>query len=424
MRFRTDSTWQRFGTTVLAGSPLSLFRTTRAGADVLDRIEAGDHVDRDSSLVVRLSEAGALHPCPTSGPFEPADVTVVTPQLGGVVRDDGRVTVDDGSVPPLAGATLRLPVNRGPAAARNAARSVIRTPLVAFVDADVDTRVDGSWLTRLIAHFDDPSVGLVAPRVLGEPGSPLDLGPEPARIRAGTRVGYVPGAALVVRVEALDSVGWFDERLRYGEDVDLVWRLDDRGWRCRYVPAAEVWHRPRPDVARRLTQHHRYGTSAAPLALRHPHALAPWRSNGWTAAVWTLAMAGLPGPAALVAAGSAGALVPRLPDLPPRATLTLALRGHLAGGRQLAEATRRAWWPLVAVGALVSKRLRWIGLAALLVAPRAAPTDLAYGCGVWSGVVRHRTAAPIVPSISAWPGRTRRPGPAAPDRRVPLPSDR
>ena len=56
--------------------------------------------------------------------------------------------------------------------------------------------------------------------------SPLDLGPTPARVRSVTRISYVPAAAAVVRVAALAAVGGFDVTLRFGEDVDLVWRLD------------------------------------------------------------------------------------------------------------------------------------------------------------------------------------------------------
>ena len=293
MRLRVDGSWQRFDHVVLAGSPLRLFRLTSGGVAVAEEIEAGREVSR-STLTDRLTDAGAAHPMPSDGPpqrFDVDDVTVVTPQLGGVACDDGRITVDDGSVPPIVSASLRLEVNRGPAAARNAARPLVATPLVAFLDADVTT-ADREWFAPLLWHFDDSRVAMVAPRVRGEARSPLDLGDQPGRVRAGTRVSYVPGAALVVRVEALDAIGGFDELLRFGEDVDLVWRLDDAGWQCRYDPSVTVWHEPRDTWRERLRQHAGYGTSAAPLALRHPTALSPLHVNGWTAATWSLALLG------------------------------------------------------------------------------------------------------------------------------------
>ena len=413
MRFETDTSWQRFGGVVLAGSPLRLFRTSARGEAVLVAIEDHDDV-ASSDLVDRLLDAGAIHPTfhlstelqtsPAEPSFTMRDVTIVTPQLGGTVHDDERITVDDGSVPPLENATIRLPVNSGPAAARNAARPLIDTPLVAFVDTDVSLN-ETEWLAPLLVHFDDPRVGLVAPRICGEEGSPLDLGSDPARIRAGTRVSYVPGAALVVRVEAFEAIGGFDEGLRFGEDVDFVWRMDEAGWRCRYDPSGMVWHEPRSTLSGRMRQHAGYGTSAAPLAIRHPGALAPVRMNAWTAAVWALVAVGHPVVALTTAAGSAAALIPRLPDLPPTTSLNLALHGHLRAAGQLAAAIRRVWWPIVLAASLVSKRARWVGVAAILADVRSTPTDVAYGWGVWRGMRRHQSWAPVIPAISSWPGR-------------------
>ena len=48
----------------------------------------------------------------------------------------------------------------------------------------------------------------------------------------------MPTAALVVRRAVLED--GLDTALRYGEDVDLVWRLHDAGWRVRYDPAVVV----------------------------------------------------------------------------------------------------------------------------------------------------------------------------------------
>ncbi len=423
-RFALDASWQRFGATVLAGSPLRLFRLTAGGVAAAEHLERGDAVE-PSVLTARLLDAGAIHPRRPEGHppgLTLADVTVVTPQLGGSIRHDrlinapgdpgsggvggGWITVDDGSVPPLDGATLRLEHNQGPAAARNASRAIVGTKVVAFVDADVTTGRDtDSWLSAMLWHFDDPTVGLVAPRVRGEERSPLDLGCHPARIRAGTRVSYVPAAAIVVRVAALDQIGWFDEGMRFGEDVDLVWRLDDAGWQCRFDPDVEVWHQPRRTRRERLRQHAGYGRSASSLALRHPNALSPVHVNGWTATAWLLMVFGRPLGAVILALGSSVALIGKLPDVPARASTTLALRGHLLAGRQIASAVRRVWWPIVAVASLRSKRMRVIGAVALVGDIRSAPTDVAYGWGVWASMWRLRSWAPIVPRLSAWPGR-------------------
>jgi GT2 family glycosyltransferase len=56
-------------------------------------------------------------------------------------------------------------------------------------------------------------------------------------------VDWVMGAAMLVRREAFDLVGGFDERyFLYWEDADLCTRLRARGLLTRYVPGARVAH--------------------------------------------------------------------------------------------------------------------------------------------------------------------------------------
>jgi mycofactocin system glycosyltransferase len=421
MLYRTDSTWLRTGAgrrIVLAGSPLRLFRLTEAGGRVADRIEQGDDVEQ-STLVDRFVDAGALHPASgqEADQWTRGDVTTVTPQLGGTASADGRITVDDGSTPPIVGATTRLAANSGPATARNAGRRLVDTEFIAFVDADVDlgnrAGRDSSWVDALLPHFDDPRVGLVAPRVLGGRRTSLDLGGEAARIRVGTRVSYVPAAAILVRAVAFDDIGGFDEGLRFGEDVDFVWRLDAAGWSCRYEPASSVWHTPRSTWAERLRQQVGYGSSAAPLALRHPAGLAPFRSTAWNAAAWVLGAFVHPLIGASLAICGAITAVRRLPGVPVATALRLAMQAQASSGRQLATAIRRVWWPIIVMLALVSHKARRVALAAVLVDPEAVPTDLAHGWGVWRGIWETRTLKPIVPTLT---GRFSASGPARPPR--------
>lgn len=427
MRFRLDSSCDRHGRVVIGGSPLRLFRLGAAGLGVVEAIERGDEVDAPA-LTDRLTDAGAIHPVPP--PASPAGrVTIVVPahaedpehlaRLRAAAERDGVpvMVIDDASPRPIAGAEIRLERNGGPGVARNAGLEHVTTELVAFVDADVE--LPAGWLEPLVGHLiASERTALVAPRVrsLAGPGrlaryeterSPLDMGPEPARIRAGTRVSYVPAAAIVCRTDAVRAVGGFDPGLRFGEDVDLVWRLDTAGWACRYEPAVEVTHRPRATWRAWIRQRIGYGSSAAPLTRRHPGALAPVRLHGWSLAAWALAISGRVGPAAAAAVGSAAALPPQLPGVPHDAAFGLALRGNLYAGRTLADAVRRVWWPLLLAAAPRSRLARRALLASVVAAgdPVRVLDDLAYGIGVWRGMARERTLAPIVPEVRGWPER-------------------
>ncbi len=56
-------------------------------------------------------------------------------------------------------------------------------------------------------------------------------------------VDSVMGAYMLVRASALEQAGLFDERFfMYGEDLDLAFRIKERGWKVFYYPAVEVLH--------------------------------------------------------------------------------------------------------------------------------------------------------------------------------------
>jgi GT2 family glycosyltransferase len=243
-----------------------VIRLSEHGPAALRALLADTATPAQQRLGERLVDAGFAHPRPAP---KRIDATVVIPvkddaaALGRClaalprVADPARVlVVDDGSSDAAAisaasaGAALVRRPNGGPAAARNTGVAQVTTPFVAFLDADTVAPPD--WIERLGGHFDDPRVAAVAPRITEKL---LDMG-------RGRNVPYVPSAALIVRTE----LAHFDETLRYGEDVDLVWRLLDAGWRVVYEPDVLVAHVSRHRVRRRF----HYGSSAAPLHARHP----------------------------------------------------------------------------------------------------------------------------------------------------------
>ena len=449
-RYQVDSSWWRRanaeGDTVVAGSPLKVFRFSSAARSVLEALENQTEVTSSSaSTIQRLLDAGAVHPILDSmeTSLKPSDVTVVIPvhnedelQLNALISQLSPthevLIIDDGSTTPLAdinGArVIRREVAGGPAAARNTAIDFVTTSITFFLDADTSL-VDDSW-TNLLAHFEDSSVGVVAPRISSEPGStllqryetsesPLDLGSEPARIRKNSRVSYVPTAALMIRTDLLRVHRGFDESLRYGEDVDLVWRLLEADVVCRYEPSVVVLHSPRASLLDAWKQRVSYGSAAAPLNQRHPGAATPLRINRWSALAWSAFAIGHPLIGLTIGAGSTVALERKISSQPDSRILALRLagRGNIHAGRMIAQVITRTWWPFALVLALFSRRGRRVALAAIVLPsltkwfatkPKVDPVsycalkladDVAYGTGVWKGVIATRDLGALTPKF-------------------------
>jgi mycofactocin glycosyltransferase len=446
------------GRLLVGGTPTRLVRLSKAGGRALDTILAGgEPMGAAMTLARRLERHGILHPLPGDGTGDP-EITAIVPVLDGGARLAGLVetlaaegpviVVDDGSRDGSAERAeaagvrvLRHPSPRGPAAARNAGLAAAETGFVAFLDADCE--VAAGWrrgLAGLLAA--DPDLALVAPRVRSAPGasplaryedagSPLDLGPAASLVGPGRRVTYLPAAALLGRRDALLEQGGFDETLRFGEDVDLVWRLLGDGWRVRYAPSRAVSHRPRPDPAGFARQRAGYGSSAVELVRRHGSAAAPLRAGRHSAAIWTAGA--LLGPWALLPAlaASIAIVASHGADRRSRETLAeLALRGQAGAAAQLARVAVREWLPLGLVAVPFSRRARAALLAALLVdsaqlwgraerpaeLPRATALHLldrsAYAAGLWREMARMRDfrallPRPAPPSPSGDPQMTR-----------------
>ncbi len=126
--------------------------------------------------------------------------------------------------------------------------------LVAFADAHPDTAVVGPrllnpdrTLQRSVRGF--PTVWRLATEYLflrklaprTRLLNPLYVGGfahDEAR-----EVDWLSGAALLVRREAADAVGLFDEAFfMFGEEADWMYRFHEAGWRVWFTPEAEVVH--------------------------------------------------------------------------------------------------------------------------------------------------------------------------------------
>ena len=446
VRLIPDDQWfrSRNKNGVLAGSPLTYFGVTDAGSKILDAIETNSLLpENHAQLTDRLLATGAVHPKPKNTAAL-SDITVVIPayitssesladlkklvtSLAGltiVIVDDASphaVNIDGARV-------IRHDTNKGPGAARNTGIATVTTAVVACVDTDV--MVTSQQIATLAAYVIDAHVGAVAPRItctnnqsfiseFESHHSPLDLGPIPALVRPMSRVSYLPATVLVCDVQLLRNAGGFDDSIRMGEDVDLVWRLIENGISCRYVPSIECPHTPRSSMRKILKQRYDYGTSAALLDQRHPRAASPLRANALLLTTATTALMGYVYFAMILVVPTMVYFMISLRSTSiPIATRTqLAWKGLVSTTRLLARAIMRAWWPLFFIASVVSLRLGVMLTFSAFVPPivgllRKKPgypirylvmrilENLAYGAGVWAGAIRARSLRCLLPVIT------------------------
>lgn len=166
--------------------------------------------------------------------------------------------------------------NQGLSVARNTGIRESTGEIVAFTDADC--RVDEDWLYYLIgALLEGGYVGMgghnllpaddspVAAAVMASPGGP-------AHVMLDDRVAeHIPGCNMAFYKWALDEIGGFDPIFRLaGDDVDVCWRLQQRGYRIGFCAASFVWHYRRSTLGAYLKQQRGYGEAEALLVRKHP----------------------------------------------------------------------------------------------------------------------------------------------------------
>jgi GT2 family glycosyltransferase len=156
---------------------------------------------------------------------------------------------------------ISWPDNQGFAVAVNAGIRAASGDAVALLNND--TECDPAWLSELNrAAEEHPEAGFFASKLLlfdrrtvihtagdffgtnGLPGNRGVWGEDHGQFDEMVDIFSACAGAALYRKAMLDEIGLFDESLgSYCEDVDLSFRAQLAGYRCRFVPTARVYHR-------------------------------------------------------------------------------------------------------------------------------------------------------------------------------------
>jgi glycosyltransferase involved in cell wall biosynthesis len=217
------------------------------------------------------------------------------------------ILVDDGSTdatPEIAARHervrfIRHQKNEGLSVARNTGIQAARGGIVAFTDADC--RPDEDWLHYLVGDLLNsgfvgigghnllpPEDSWIAAAVMVSPGGP-------AHVMLTDRIAeHIPGCNMAFYKWALDEIGGFDPIFRKaGDDVDVCWRLQQRGYRLGFSPAGFVWHYRRSTIRDYLQQQFGYGASEALLGWRHPEYFNWFGGSQWQGRIYSPAKFGV-----------------------------------------------------------------------------------------------------------------------------------
>lgn len=192
------------------------------------------------------------------------------------------IVVDDGSTDETASIarehSVRLiqTANNGLSRARNLGMEAASGSVVAYIDDDAYP--DPDWLSFLAASLlrtdhvgiGGPNIapagdGLIADSMAYAPGGPVHV------LLSDDVAEHIPGCNMAFRLDRLREIEGFDPRFRVaGDDVDICWRLHERGWSLGFSPAAVVWHHRRRSILAFWKQQKAYAKAESLLAKKWP----------------------------------------------------------------------------------------------------------------------------------------------------------
>jgi GT2 family glycosyltransferase len=241
-----------------------------------------------------VRDAVAELPCPKDSEWPMITAVVCSYNGSRTIRDTlewlGRmeypsyevVVIDDGSTDNTAaiargfGVRVISTPNNGLSHARNLGLNAAAGEIVAYIDDDAYP--DPHWFTYLARGFmatdhagiggpniPPPGDGPIAACVANAPGGPVHV------LISDEVAEHIPGCNMAFRKDRLLAIGGFDPRFRRaGDDVDVCWRLQERGWTLGFSAAAMVWHHRRNSIRAYWRQQIGYGDAEALLERKWP----------------------------------------------------------------------------------------------------------------------------------------------------------
>jgi len=203
------------------------------------------------------------------------------------------IVVNDGSTDATPEIAAEYPVrlisttNCGLSSARNTGWQAASGVIIAYIDDDAYP--DPHWLKYLAHAFvtsnhvgiggpniAPPGDGPIADCVANAPGGPIHV------LLTDTLAEHIPGCNMAFLRSALAEIGGFDPRYTAaGDDVDLCWRLMDRGGTIGFHAGAMDWHHRRNSLKMYWRQQKGYGKAEALLEEKWPERYNAFGHLSW-----------------------------------------------------------------------------------------------------------------------------------------------